>query len=144
MSDSQLTTAERADILDVLVRYATGIDQRDWELFRTCWSDDLVAEYDEVGTWHGGDEITDFMQQSHERCGTTMHRVSNLTAWREDGRVRARSYVDALVSVGTDQVARAVGMYHDELAQSERGWRIVRRRYEKVFFKIGAIDDVVF
>jgi len=27
----------------LLVRYATGIDQRDWDLIRTCFTDDAVG-----------------------------------------------------------------------------------------------------
>jgi hypothetical protein len=37
----------REDVTEVLVRYATGIDTRDWELFRSCFTDDeLVATSD--------------------------------------------------------------------------------------------------
>ena len=32
-------------ITDVLVRYATGIDTRNWPLFRTCFTDDVQADY---------------------------------------------------------------------------------------------------
>jgi len=39
----------RADVADVLVRYATGIDQRDWALFRTCFTEDCEADYGGIG-----------------------------------------------------------------------------------------------
>jgi len=41
-------SAERSDhelITDVLVRYATGIDTKDWTLFRTCFTNDVSADY---------------------------------------------------------------------------------------------------
>ena len=31
---------DRADITEVLLRYATGIDRRDWATFRTAFSED--------------------------------------------------------------------------------------------------------
>jgi len=45
----------RQDIADILVRYATGIDRRDWALFRTCLTDDCDADYGDIGVWHGAD-----------------------------------------------------------------------------------------
>ena len=44
---------DRQDISEVLVRYATGIDRRDWPLFRTVFTDDCELDYGEIGTWHG-------------------------------------------------------------------------------------------
>jgi hypothetical protein len=41
----------KQDIAEVLIRYATGIDRRDWDLFRSCFAADCVAEYEGIGTW---------------------------------------------------------------------------------------------
>ena len=53
-----LDRGTRQDVTDVLVRYATGIDQRDWALFRTCFTEDCVVDYGDIGLWHGVDEVT--------------------------------------------------------------------------------------
>ena len=128
--------AVRQDILDVLVRYATGIDSRDWELFRTCFTDDCVADYGDIGTWNGAEEITAWMDQAHREAGYTLHRITNQAVVPEEDRVRARCYVDAIV-MGADNLTgvRAVGFYDDELLQTEHGWQIHRRRYTSVFFQ---------
>ena len=60
---------DRQDIVDVLLRYATGIDRRDWPLFRTVFTDDCELDYGEIGTWHGVDAVTDFMETSHAMAG---------------------------------------------------------------------------
>lgn len=44
MSDIEQITA-------VLVRYATGIDSRDWNLFRTCFTEDCRLDYGPLGSW---------------------------------------------------------------------------------------------
>ena len=67
----------RQDVADVLVRYATGIDSRDWALFRSCFTDDCEADYGEIGVWHSADEITEWMRATHEPCGHTLHRITN-------------------------------------------------------------------
>jgi hypothetical protein len=63
--------ATRQQLFDLVLRYATGIDQRDWALFRTCWTDDAVSDYGDVGRWHSGEAITEFMTKTHEPCGHT-------------------------------------------------------------------------
>lgn len=124
----------RDEVGEVLVRYASGIDRRDWELFRRCFTPDCLADYGDIGTWHGVDEITAFMTSSHELCGHTLHRITNIAVDRSEDGVQARSYVDALI-MGPDNRDGicAVGYYDDHLVRSESaGWQITRRRYTMV------------
>jgi 3-phenylpropionate/cinnamic acid dioxygenase small subunit len=128
----------RADVADVLVRYATGIDRRDWALFRTCFTDGCEADYGDTGTFHGVDELTDWMQRAHELCGHTLHRITNVSVdTGNDDSARARSYVDALV-MGPDNQSgmRVNGFYDDELVHTDTGWRIARRRYTTVYMEL--------
>ena len=61
--------ADKAQIAEVLIRYATGIDFKDWPLLRTCWTDDVDVDYGEVGQFSGVDAITDLMRQLHDEHG---------------------------------------------------------------------------
>jgi 3-phenylpropionate/cinnamic acid dioxygenase small subunit len=126
--------AARLGVADVVVRYATGIDRRDWTLFRTCFTEDCDADYGDIGHWHGVDEITEWMIRTHEPCGHTLHRITNLAMTADsDDRVVARCYVDALV-MGADNRSgvRAAGYYDDDLVRTDDGWRIARRRFTMV------------
>ena len=40
---------DRQDVSDVLIRYASGIDGRDWTLFRTVFTDDAMIDYSSAG-----------------------------------------------------------------------------------------------
>lgn len=124
---------DRADIRDVLIRYATGIDRRDWPLFRTVFTDDCELDYGEIGTWTGVDAVTDFMEQAHAAAGHTLHRIGNEVVAVDGDRATARSYVDGLI-LGTDNSSgvNAVGFYDDDLVRSATGWRIARRRFTAV------------
>jgi 3-phenylpropionate/cinnamic acid dioxygenase small subunit len=119
------------DIADVLVRYATAIDTRDWPLFRSCFTEDCDADYGDIGHWHGVDEVTEWMRVTHEPCGHTLHRITNVVVSPvDDDRVTARSYVEALVLFGGNQRGvRATGFYDDELVRVDGAWRIARRRF---------------
>jgi 3-phenylpropionate/cinnamic acid dioxygenase small subunit len=129
----------RQDIANVLVQYASGIDRREWELFRSCFADDCEADYGDVGAWSGADVLTTFMREMHEPLGPTLHRITNQTVeLRGDDEATARSYVDALV-MGPDNgpAIRAAGYYDDELVLDVDGWKITRRRFTMVHLEIG-------
>ncbi len=127
--------AGRDAICDVLVRYATGIDRRDWDLFRSCFTDDCHIEYEGIGTWDSADAVTAFMTEVHAPVGHTLHRMTNFAVDVEgDGtRGRARSYVDAILMApdGHDGI-NATGFYDDELVRTEGAWRIATRRFTMV------------
>jgi 3-phenylpropionate/cinnamic acid dioxygenase small subunit len=124
---------DRQDIADVLLRYATGIDRRDWPLFRTVFTDDCELDYGEVGSWKGVDAVTEFMQQAHAMAGHTMHRLTNQVITVDGDAAQARTYVDALIMLGDNTSGvNAAGFYDDEMVRTERGWQIVRRRFTQV------------
>jgi 3-phenylpropionate/cinnamic acid dioxygenase small subunit len=124
---------DRLEITDVLVRYATGIDRRDWPLFRTVFTADCVLDYGEIGSWNGVDAVTDFMEQTHAMAGHTLHRMSNQAIAVDGDTASARSYVDALImSADNTSGVNAVGFYDDDLARTAGGWRISRRRFTVV------------
>ncbi len=123
---------DRQDISDVLIRYATGIDRRDWPLFRTVFTDDCVLDYGDIGTWHGVDAVADFMEQTHAMAGHTMHRMSNQVITVDGDRAQARTYVDALIMAPDNASGvNAIGFYDDELVR-DAGWRVARRRFTTV------------
>jgi 3-phenylpropionate/cinnamic acid dioxygenase small subunit len=125
-----LRRADRDDIADVLVRYATGIDARNWELLRTCFTEDCDSDYGDIGHWHSGDEITAWMAQCHDPLGPTMHRITNIAIAVDGDRVTSRSYVHAmLITADRSTAIHAYGWYDDELVTTSDGWRIGRRRF---------------
>lgn len=125
--------AARQDVGEVLIRYATGIDRRDWDLFRSCFTEDCHADYGPIGTWHGRDEITEWMRETHEPCGHTLHRITNpAVTFGADGAT-ARSYVEALILMADNRSGvRAEGFYDDEFVATDTGWRIARRHFTAV------------
>ncbi|MGB9304489.1 MAG: nuclear transport factor 2 family protein [Mycobacterium sp.] len=124
---------DRQDISDLLVRYATGIDRRDWPLFRTVFTDDCELDYGVIGSWKGVDAVTDFMEKTHELAGHTLHRLSNQVIEVDGDKALARTYVDALIMVGDEGAGvNGVGFYDDEIVRTPDGWRIARRKFTNV------------
>jgi 3-phenylpropionate/cinnamic acid dioxygenase small subunit len=124
---------DRQEISDLLVRYATGIDRRDWPLFRTVFTDDCELDYGEIGSWKGVDAVTEFMQQAHAMAGYTMHRLTNQAITIDGDKAAARTYIDAVIMAGGNQAGvNAWGFYDDEIIRAGDGWRIARRRFTQV------------
>ena len=133
MTSAEIDREVRAEVADVLVRYATGIDRRDWELFRTCFTEDCDADYGDIRVWHGADAITSWMRETHAPCGHTLHRISNEAVAPHADGVSSRCYVDAVImspdnATGTE----AMGYYDDVLVHRPGGWKIARRRFTLV------------
>lgn len=121
---------DRQQISDVQVRYATGIDRRDWDLFRTVFTDDCELDYGEIGCWRGVDAVVEFMTVAHEMAGHTLHRITNQVISVDGDTAGARAYVDALIlSPDNSSGVNAAGYYDDEFVRTGAGWRISRRRF---------------
>jgi 3-phenylpropionate/cinnamic acid dioxygenase small subunit len=124
-------SSDRADIEQLLVHYATGIDQRDWNLFRSCFTDDAVGDYGDIGTFAGAEALTDFMIAAHRGFGPTNHMLSNFVIQVDGDRATARSYVHVVLAFAHDRDAwfDGVGTYEDALVQTDSGWRIAHRTF---------------
>jgi hypothetical protein len=129
-----VTPTDERQIIAVLIRYATGIDRRDWPLFETCFTEDARTDYGPFGQWSSAAQITAFMQQAHAAMGHTLHRLSNFVIAAQGPGAIARSYVDALLMPGPGggDVHRGIGYYDDELILTAQGWRIKVRRFTAV------------
>ncbi len=118
---------DRDAITDVLVRYATGIDSRDWALLRACFTDDARFDYGGIGTWDNPDALTEYMRRSHS--GPSMHRLSNFAIAIAGDRATSRTYVDAMVMGPRGfGVVNTFGWYDDDLRRTADGWRIAFRQ----------------
>jgi SnoaL-like domain len=129
-----MTADDQRAIVAVLIRYATGIDTRDWPLFRACFTDDFEGDYGDFGRWESGDAITASMEEMHRTVGLTLHRMTNFVIIGDAGSATSRSYVDALlmpVDAGGD-VHHGVGTYDDHLIKQDGQWRITRRQFVAV------------
>jgi 3-phenylpropionate/cinnamic acid dioxygenase small subunit len=126
-----VTRDDEHQIVSTLIRYATGIDKRDWQLFHTCFAGGLRADYGDFGVWSSPAAITAAMEKMHNEVGPTAHRLSNFTITPTPDGASARTYVDAiLMPKEPDQSAhRAIGFYDDELIKTSDGWKIKHRKF---------------
>jgi hypothetical protein len=123
---------DRAEIADVQLRYATGVDSRDWELFRSCFVDEIEGDYSSVfGTPPArlsADEFVAMIAPVMSALTATQHMITNLAVTFEDSDhatvvayVRAIHY-NAAADGGTEQTV--YGYYTNTFVRTLEGWRI--------------------
>ncbi len=119
-------------IRDVIDRYASALDLRDWENVRSCFSADCHADYERFGSWKERDRFVAWLEAIHGDVGPTLHRIANHQIRVHGDRALATSYLDALLQLPHEDhdLLHVVGKYLDEFIRTEDGWRISRRRFE--------------
>ena len=132
--------SDRLEIVDLLHRYATGLDSRDWELLASVFTDDGVADYSslELGVNDGPDAIVDLCRNALSGLDATQHIISNEVIEIDGDRARSRCYFQAQHvfrgAPGGDNFIVA-GTYEDELVRTQAGWRIERRALIPTWFE---------
>jgi len=129
---------DELEIIDLLNRYGVAIDARDWAMFRTVFTDDVVVDYGVHGHWDDLDRWAYVFERIHRHFAATQHSITNHQVELDGDRARARSYVNALLVVpdqpgGSDVTVR--GYYDDELVRTPSGWRIARRTLHPIWYQ---------
>jgi hypothetical protein len=128
----------RAALAELLERYAWAVDRRDWDLLRSCFTDDSYADYHLDGGRGliGPDAVVDFLSALFAPLTATQHFITNQRALLDGTRASGSCYVLAQhVRKGAPGGSRYLmgAMYHDEFAETSNGWRISRHEGEGVW-----------
>ena len=128
MSDQQLM--DRIELQDVMLRYAKGVDERDLDLYRTCFSDD--AEFFGFGPDPivGGDAWVEFVIGALKEYGATQHMLAPQLATITGDRAQCRTDVQALHNMiePEGEVFTLWATYESEMVRTSQGWKICRHR----------------
>ena len=135
MTIQELTPGEISDrilIHDVLIRYSTGINDKNIELIDSCFTDDASCDYSAIDGPNGPySALRQWLQKSLGHVKATLHRIGNITYEFDGDIARTRSmYMNPfLIELpGDNQGALTVGGYYDdEFVRGEEGWRICKR-----------------
>ncbi len=119
---------DRAEIADLLVRYAITFDDQNWPEFADLFSDDASFEIDDQG-FFGKESVLEFLTTCLPDGYVSKHMLSQpLIEVAEHGRsAHARTDVVWITQSFRTQI---VARYNDDLEKGDDGrWRF-RRRWE--------------
>jgi len=128
--------ADRFEIEDLITRYATGVDTKDWDLWESCFTADAHIDYSAFGGTTGGvKEVRAWLAEVMTRFAATQHLVTNRDIRLDGDRATARSGFYNPMAIATGDGDKRIlffegGYYCDELVRTPDGWRIKTRREE--------------
>ena len=140
MDERLRTLGDRVEIDDLLVRYATAIDSRDWSLLDTVFAADARLDYRSAGGIRGTfPEVRTWLSEVLTIFSWTQHLVVNREVAIDPGGEAAtcRSIFhnpNGLVVDGEPWLFTVGGRYHDQLARTAAGWHITSRVEETTWW----------
>ncbi|MFN0148994.1 MAG: nuclear transport factor 2 family protein [Dehalococcoidia bacterium] len=125
--------ADRLAVQDVMTRYAIGVDTRDFELYESCFAEDVaVSGFGRGEPIRGRAAWMAFARKALERFGPTQHFIGNHLVELQGDEADLRTYVQATHVLAADPQAVFTlwATYHTRLRREPGGWRIVEHRLE--------------
>ena len=127
--------ADRIAAEDLLTRYATAVDRRDWEQYRSIFTADAEIDYTSAGGIAGTvDEIVEFLSTSLEMFEMTQHLVSNIDLEVNGDSATVTAMFNNPMRLPGGDTWFTGGWYHHDLVRTPDGWRSRRLREESAWF----------
>lgn len=123
--------ADRIEIDDLLTRYATAVDTKDWDLYASCFTRDAFIDYTGAGGIKGTlPEVQRWLAEVMVFFPMTQHLVTNRTVVIDGDAAACRSYLFNPMGLPDGDGLMLFfdgGYYHDKLVRTSDGWRIAER-----------------
>ena len=131
--------SDRIEINDLLIRYCTAVDRRDWDAFDDIFTEDCLIDYRAMGGSRGGlAETKDFLAKIMPGFVAHQHMISNSSVELNGDTAKCRTMChNPMVTSTQDGVPHVFfcGLWYcDELVRTIDGWRIAERVEEKSYF----------
>jgi hypothetical protein len=132
--------ADRHAIEELRFRYGRALDQHDWELFASLFTDEVDADFSAFGVPAGRApraSVVDLMKHSFRREGMRSHQqYSNFEIdLRGDDATAVSSLVGRhlLPGFAGGETFTIHARYHDRLVRTTAGWKFSGVRLEVLF-----------
>lgn len=135
--DTARHLADRLDAIDLLHRFAAGIDRRDWARYRSVFTEEIDLDYssyrpEHLGRWRADDWVAR-AQQVFPGLDASAHSITNARVEVAGDTARIAAYVRAdhvIVEGGVTRVFTLCGRYEDGLVRGADGggWLIAAKR----------------
>jgi hypothetical protein len=127
--------SDELEIVALLNRYARAVDTKDWELYRSVFTDDAHIDYStDVFTGSLDGAIEFFSRDFSALVSMSMHYITNVetTIDGDTAEVRAMFYKPTQIK-GLPELSMFGGYYYHDLIRTPEGWRSRRLREEMVW-----------
>lgn len=123
---------DRSEIIDVLYRYGSILDDCDWNRLETCFVEDVVSVLAGAPPIEGYPALEAAVRTALAAYDKTHHLISNAEVELDGDRARLRANLLANhVQKGGNFVVG--GVYREELVRTGDGWRISHHQLDAVW-----------
>jgi len=124
--------ADRIALMDVMLRYAKGVDQRDMALYASVFADDVEVVGFGAETYHGRDSWVAYVTKALEAYGPTQHMLGPQLATVDGDRARCRTDVQALhyMKAEPNKTLTLWATYNTDMKRVGGEWKIARHQLE--------------
>lgn len=127
--------ADRLEITDLLTRYASSVDRKDWQSWRSCFTEDAYIDYRSAGGIDGDREtVARWLEETLAQFPMTQHLVSNIDIEVDGDRATARAMLFNPMGNPDGSTWFCGGYYNHELVRTPEGWRSRRLIEETTWF----------
>jgi uncharacterized protein (TIGR02246 family) len=130
-----LEVRDETEIAALLYRYARAVDTKDWELYRSVFTEDATIDYSSNGIPAGSrDDIAAFLEQAFATIPMSMHYITNVEADVDgDGATVRAMFYNPTQLPGFSELSFFGGYYFHDLVRTSDGWRSRHVREEAVW-----------
>lgn len=129
--------ADKLEIQEQLARYARGLDTRDWELWKSVFTEDATIDYSRSGVNIGGrDEVAEFLADAFTSIAWATHHVTNVEIDLDGDRAHVRAmFFNPMQLPGMAEPSSTGGYYLHEFERTPEGWKSTRLVEEPIWFR---------
>tara|TARA_Y100001970_G_scaffold20967_2_gene23810 strand:- start:2562 stop:3059 length:498 start_codon:yes stop_codon:yes gene_type:complete len=141
---NSLSTFDRLNIIDIINKYAHAVDEKDYDLFKTLFIEDVETKFVFDPTFFGGetiiikgiDDYMEYIKESGSLFRSSQHLIGNLLITATDSSVKVKSNLNSR-GYYKDDINRSIslwGYYETYLKKIDGNWKITRHD----FYSLGA------
>jgi hypothetical protein len=119
---------DRAEIHDLMMQYALGIDLHEYDRIRACFAPQFAAAYGPLGTFTDIDKLIEFIKGVEHFASTTHFLGTQLIEVQGDeALMETYAMITHRPNGGGDEWMPGGSSYRDRLARIDGRWKIVER-----------------
>lgn len=124
--------ADRIALMDVMLKYAKGVDQRDLDLYASVFTDDVEVVGFGADTFHGRDAWVSYVTKALEAFGPTQHMLGPQLATIDGDTAHCRTDVQAhhYMKDSPKKTLTLWATYSTDMKRVDGAWKIARHHLE--------------
>ena len=128
--------SDELEISALLTRYARAVDSKDWDLYRSVFTDDAHIDYSSAGAIAGSrEQVADWLARGFAAIPMSMHYITNIESQIDGDTAQVRAmFYNPMQLPGMTELSYCGGYYYHELVRTDDGWRSRNLREDNVWF----------